>query len=218
MFPTDPNQPGVLRFRLFGIPIAIHWMFWLIATFLGPLEYANSPIGVRLLLIWVAVVLVSIIVHELGHAFAFRKYGGKPSILLYGMGGLASAPGRYTRNQSIVITLGGPVIQLVLAAAFYAFVRLGPPIETIYLGYFVGSMIVVNFFWAILNLLPILPLDGGRLLGHLMHDRNPVLRAKIGAACAIAVGIALFIYTKSVFNLLLFGWLAYMKDLPLFAY
>ena len=162
-------------------------------------------------ILFILALFACVVLHELGHALAFRKYGGKPSILLYGMGGLASAPGRYTREQRIVITLGGPVIQLLLAALFYAFAKFGPPIQTIYLSYFVGAMVVVNFFWAILNLLPILPLDGGRLLGHLMHDRKPVLRAQIGAACAVAVGIALFIYTKSIFNLLLFGWLAYMN-------
>lgn len=208
---TNPSQPGTWRFALFGVPVAVHWVFWLIAVLLGPLEWANSPVGVKLLLVWVAVVFVSILVHEFGHAFAFRRYGGRPQVLLYGLGGLASAPGRYNRNQSIVITLGGPVVQLVLASVFYLWLKVGPPIENLYVGYLVVSMVRVNFFWAILNLLPILPLDGGRLLGHLMHDRRPMLRAQIGAGCAAAVGLVLFAYTNSIFNLVLFGFLAYMN-------
>ena len=123
---TDPNQPGTLRFKLFGMPVAVHWFFWLVALLISPvLHVANSPQGFQLLVIWIAVVFVSILVHEFGHAFAFRRYGGRPSIMLWGMGGFATAPGRYTRNQNIVITAAGPGVQLVLAGIFYLLLKTG---------------------------------------------------------------------------------------------
>ena len=72
-------------------------------------------------------------------------------------------------------------------------------------------MIQVNIFWSLLNLLPILPLDGGQLLGHLMHGRRAVLRGQIGAVCAALVGIVLFYLFSNLFSLLIFGFLAYQN-------
>ena len=83
-----PRSQGDLNFMLLGIPIRIHWMFWLMALFLG----YNSR-GPKELLVWVAALLVSILVHELGHAAVMRLYGLQPSITLYGMGGLTPITG-----------------------------------------------------------------------------------------------------------------------------
>jgi Zn-dependent protease len=211
MFVSDPNQGGCLRLRLFGFPVAIHWFFWVLATLLGPFQIANSPVGVRILLIWILVVLVSILVHELGHAFAYRKYGGRPQIVLHGMGGVAMAHGHFNRKQSIIITLGGPFFGLVLGAVFWGFSFWINLQENVYIAFLFLFMMQVNIFWSLLNLLPILPLDGGQLLGHLMHGRRPVLRGKIGTGCAIAVGIALYVFFDSFYSLLLFGFLAYQN-------
>ena len=77
-----PTQ-GDLHFKLLGMPIRIHPLFWLIAVILG----ANSG-GATEVLIWVAAVLVSILIHELGHALVIRAFGFHPWIVLYGIGGL----------------------------------------------------------------------------------------------------------------------------------
>jgi stage IV sporulation protein FB len=211
MFASNPAQGGYLRFSLFGFPVAIHWFFWILALLIGPIGIANSPTGLRILLIWILVVLVSILVHELGHAFAYRKYGGRPQIVLHGMGGLAMAHGHFNRKQSIIITLGGPFFGLLLGSVFWILAGWSALPQNLYIGWLFVSMIQVNIFWSLLNLLPILPLDGGQLLGHLMHGRRPVLRGQIGAGCAVLVGVALFALSKSLFPLLLFGFLAYQN-------
>lgn len=211
MFIPDPNQGGYLRLRLFGFPVAIHWFFWVLAALIGPIEIANSPQGMRILLIWIGVVLVSILVHELGHAFAYRKYGGRPQIVLHGMGGVAMAHGHFNRKRSIIITLGGPFFGLVLGSVFWILAWVGALPQNPYIVVLFGFMIQVNIFWSLLNLLPILPLDGGQLLGHIMHGRRPVLRGQIGAGCAALVGIALYALSGSLFSLLLFGFLAYQN-------
>jgi membrane-associated protease RseP (regulator of RpoE activity) len=79
----------------------------------GPGEPAD-PLNT---LIWVAVVFVSILVHELGHAFTQRHYGGHPWITLYSFGGLASCNDcdRSPRSQ-ILILLAGPFAGFLLAA------------------------------------------------------------------------------------------------------
>ena len=60
-----------LHFSVFGISVRVHPMFWLGTAILGS-NWLKA--GIEYLLIWIAVVLVSIVVHELGHAVAFRIF------------------------------------------------------------------------------------------------------------------------------------------------
>jgi stage IV sporulation protein FB len=112
-----PSQ-GDFNFRLLGIPIRIHPLFWLVALFLG----ANSG-GLPEILIWVVAVLISILVHELGHALVIKAYGFHPWIVLFGMGGLTchNPSERYgskanTPLGQISISFAGPAAGFLLAA------------------------------------------------------------------------------------------------------
>ena len=116
-FRTDPNQPGTLRFRLFGFPIAIHWSFWVIPIVFGAGGGGDPVEQTRSLLILVIVFFISILGHELGHAFAYRRYGGRPSVFIHGMGGMASVHGHYTRKQKIIITIAGPLFGFLMPQA-----------------------------------------------------------------------------------------------------
>ena len=111
-----PPTQADLHFRVFGIPVRVHPLFWIVTLFLG-LAAARRPIRCETL-IWVAVVFVSILVHELGHALMQRYFGGHPWITLYGFGGLASCNDcdRSPRSQ-ILISLAGPVAGFLLAAS-----------------------------------------------------------------------------------------------------
>ena len=105
-----PTQAD-LHFRLFGIPVRIHPFFWVIAVILG--QHSPKPAD---LLVWVAAMLLSIIVHEMGHAVMQQYWGGRPRIVLYGFGGLASAEGvRLTPWRQVAISLAGPAAGFVLA-------------------------------------------------------------------------------------------------------
>jgi hypothetical protein len=103
---SEPARtPYDLNFSLLGIPVRVHPMFWLVALLLG---FRGNPKPQELVL-WVAVVFVSILVHELGHALAARAHGWEPWITLHGFGGLASyRPTRQTPRSRILITLAGP--------------------------------------------------------------------------------------------------------------
>ncbi|MEC8907068.1 MAG: site-2 protease family protein [Verrucomicrobiota bacterium] len=212
-FRTDPNQPGTLRFQLFGFPIAIHWSFWVIPILFGAGGGGDPVEQTRSLLILVIVFFISILGHELGHALAYRRYGGRPSIFIYAMGGMAAVHGYYTRKQKIVITVAGPFFGFVMAGVCYGILFLGQDLQSgagVYLRYFLILMIYLNTFWSFLNLLPIIPLDGGQLLGHIMNDKKPVLRGKIGAFTAFVAGIILF-QLGYIFGMILFGFLAYQN-------
>ena len=66
---TEPNRtPYDLRFNLFGIPVRVHPLFWLVAAILGA---GSDPDPIELLL-WIGTVFVSILIHEMGHALAAR--------------------------------------------------------------------------------------------------------------------------------------------------
>jgi Zn-dependent protease len=109
-----PTQAD-LHFRLFGFPVRVHPLFWLVAILLTVSRKGGAdPVDT---LVWVAVVFVSILVHELGHAFLQRNFGGHPRITLYSFGGLASCNDcdRSPRKQ-ISILLGGPFAGFMLAA------------------------------------------------------------------------------------------------------
>jgi Zn-dependent protease len=109
-----PTQAD-LHFRLFGIPVRVHPFFWIATLILGMGGRAADPVNT---LIWVAVVFVSILVHEFGHATLQRAFGGHPWITLYSFGGLASCNdcGRSPGRQ-IAILLAGPGAGFFLAAA-----------------------------------------------------------------------------------------------------
>ena len=116
-----PRTQGDLNFVLFGFPVRVHPFFWVISLLLG---ISGDP-KPELVLIWVAAVFVSILVHELGHAFAIRRYGGQAWITLYGMGGLASSnEANRTPKAQILISAAGPAAGFVLAAAVLVAIRL----------------------------------------------------------------------------------------------
>jgi len=99
-----PETPYDLRFRFLDVPVRIHPMFWLVSAVLG---WQNHDLGAVAL--WVACVLVSILVHEYGHALMGKAYYGSPSIVLWGLGGLCySQSERQTPGQRLAVILAGP--------------------------------------------------------------------------------------------------------------
>ena len=79
MFLIEPQPTAYdLQFRVAGIPVRVHPLFWLMTLILG----AQGKPGPELL-IWVAVVFVSVLAHELGHACLHRYFGQPARIVLY---------------------------------------------------------------------------------------------------------------------------------------
>ena len=185
-----------MRFRLFGIPTEIQLGFWFIAVILGVdrLQSARQYLIVE----WVAVVLLSILIHELGHAFAMIRHGLRPEITLYTMGGLTSTPasgmGRLSRGQRIFVSFAGPlagfifgglIIALTYAAPSLAQVPVetgGPAQWTLYAA--ILDLQWVNILWGLINLIPVLPLDGG----HILEDALGPKRARLTATISVSAG------------------------------
>jgi stage IV sporulation protein FB len=241
-----PPSQGDLHFRAFGIPVRVHPWFWLVSLFmgLGGMDGAADPLNT---LVWVVVVFVSILVHELGHAFMQRFYGGRPRITLYGLGGLAICDDcdRSPRSQ-ILISLAGPVAGFLLAALIVAVLaftghfrgfELGmSPIKWMPYDYdywdvhgkpslrdtAIFDLLWVNIFWGLVNLLPIYPLDGGRVtreLFTLRQSRRGIVQS-LWLSIAAAVAVAAFggLRLNSLYMAAFFGYLAYANYQTLQAY
>ncbi|MCF6311923.1 MAG: site-2 protease family protein [Verrucomicrobiales bacterium] len=213
----------MLQFTLFGFPIRIQWMFWVVGCLLvSGLLSSPDPRAIQLILVWLVVFFVSILWHELGHAFAMRRFGGHPEILLYGMGGVCSSVGRYTRVQSMIISAAGPAAGFLLAlVACLPMLLLDYEIswKRIFSAHSFHSLtefallklLFINIFWTLLNLLPILPLDGGQIFRDFMSKTNPAVVPKVGMITAGIVAVLSFTFLGSLFMALMFGYLAYQN-------
>jgi stage IV sporulation protein FB len=156
--------PYDLRFRLLGIPVRVHPMFWLVTALLG--SGGDREFNPQFTLLWVACVFFSILVHEYGHGLMSRIFRCSPTIVLYGMGGLCySEAERQSPWQRLAVLISGPGAGFLLYFALVAgLIFLGVP--SIPLGReVVGIMLWINLRWSILNLFPIWPLDGGQITG-----------------------------------------------------
>ena len=148
------------------IPVTIYPAFWLMAAAIGWLNTASLA-GI---LIWVVVVFVSVLIHELGHALTGLILGQRVSVDLLALGGVTKRGGtrRLSLPQEFLFVLNGPLAGLFLySLAHYAqgFVTqsTGP------LAYGLQVAVYVNLFWTLINLLPIQPLDGGKLFSILLE-------------------------------------------------
>jgi stage IV sporulation protein FB len=205
----------MLSFRLLGFPVRIEWMFWVLCVVLG-MDYLEvpGPEGLGYFLIMTAVVLGSILWHELGHAWARKHYRAPWSeITLYGFGGLCSGPGpsgrgRFTRWESVAIAAAGPGASLILGGLTWLLV-FTPGIRDPWIAFFVGRMLWVNVGWAIFNLLPILPLDGGHIFAGLLGPRHSMRVYQIGLVLAILMAVAGLLLFQSLWMAVLFGLLAH---------
>ena len=180
----------MLRFTLFGFPIQIHGMFWLNTALMGgAFSAGDSPEKFRALLAWVVAVLLSILIHELGHALAMRNYGDRRvGIVLYAFGGLAIGSKPRTRQEDFLVSAAGPGLQILAGLAVGWSMTLWPP-SSLWLHQMLDAFTVVSIFWALLNLVPVLPLDGGHLCQAFLGPRKQRQVLTISIVCAVSLGL-----------------------------
>jgi Zn-dependent protease len=229
----------MLRFTLFGFPVTIQWMFWAMTAVLGGALDANSPQEWQSLLLWIAAAFVSILIHELGHTFVQRRFGARSQILLYAFGGLAIPDRGFTRQQHIVVSLAGPAVQIVLGfvawealnawngsalrwrdlgilSHFGVVIQPGDSLELSvhaapFLASFAASLAYVSVFWAIFNLVPIMPMDGGHVLLRFLGPQKEKTVWLVGLVCAAGLALYMLLVWRSIWNTVLFGMLAWQN-------
>ena len=169
--------------RLLGFPIEVS------ASFVVLLGVVLLWLGGFWGLVAVGLTFSSVLVHELGHAVVARRLGVPVSAIgLHFFGGAAQMAGMpRTARDEIAIAAAGPAVSLALAGA-----GLG-------LGHLLGSPVIalvgwINLVLAIFNLIPALPMDGGRILRALLTRRLDYVRAtdaavKVARVVAIGFGV-----------------------------
>ena len=198
----------MLRFSLFGFPVSVHWMFWLNTALLGGGLSADSPREMQALLLWVLAAFISIIIHELGHAFLMRRYGARAEIHLYAFGGLAIPDRGFDRARNIIISLAGPVTQMLAGIPAWWLLHHSTGDEWQVM-VFLASFYQISIGWALLNLAPVYPLDGGQVMSNILGPGRFRTALWISIVTSIAIGLYRFTTTNQIYTLLLFGMLAW---------
>jgi len=142
-----------------GVPVRIEPLFFVV---MGMFGLAGGRRG-WLILEWLVVAGASILVHEMGHAVAFRRFGAHPEIVLHGFGGVTTGAAQ-PPMRSIVVSVAGPATGFVVGGAAVLAARSFSLGDSELLEAVVFDLIFVNIAWGVFNLLPILPLDGGNIV------------------------------------------------------
>jgi Zn-dependent protease/CBS domain-containing protein len=195
---TNRGQHGFVVARPFGIPVYVT-PYWFVIAAVFSVIYANdlsSTISgnTRYVVAAAFVVLLyaSVLVHELAHSLVARSYGlPVRRILLNPLGGISEiereAP---TPGREFAVAGAGPALSLVLAAIGWGLAQAAPYGVT---GALIRQLVVANIIVGVFNLLPGLPLDGGRMLRAVIWKitRKPttatIAAAWVGRGLAVAL-------------------------------
>ena len=205
----------MVRFSIFGIPVIIQPFFWItlgiIAVLWNPnARHGTSPEALLEVALFVIAGFISILVHELGHALTARKFGAQCHIVLQSMGGYASYTGVHmTRTRSFLITAGGPAIQIVLALIIGLIITNSANL-THFANYFLTRLWLISWIWAVFNLIPVLPLDGGRMLESLLGPQRIKITFRISLIIAASLAV-LGLITGELFITVIMGMFAWQS-------
>ncbi|MBO1331799.1 site-2 protease family protein [Streptomyces sp. VRA16 Mangrove soil] len=211
--PTKPPEPrgGLLMGKPFGVPVYVAPSWFLVAALItwvfgGQLDRVLPELGAAryLVALFFAVAFyASVLVHELAHTVAALRFKlPVRRIRLQFFGGVSEIEKESeTPGREFVLAFVGPLLSLVLAGVFYVAMKAVEP-GTVP-GVLLAGLMISNLIVAAFNLLPGLPLDGGRMLravvwkitGNAMS--GTVAAAWVGRALAVAVLIGLPLLTQS---------------------
>ena len=210
--------------RLGGVEVRIHWsllvvftlIVWSLAATVFPSQNPELSDGVHLAMAVVAALLffASVLLHELGHAWQARREGLEiEGITLWIFGGVAQLRGQFpSPGAEFRIAIAGPLVTLVLSGGFLSLALAGLPSAVDGVAAWLGY---INFTLLVFNLIPALPLDGGRVLrAALWRARGDLgwatrVAADVGRGFGylfIALGVLMFIVEGSFSG----AWLAFI--------
>lgn len=182
----------------FGIPVKIHWTFGYIIFYIIYTGYTDQ-LGV-VGAVWFGVFILSlflcVILHEYGHALAARRYGVKTmDIILTPLGGIARLMKMPDKPvQELVVALAGPAVNVVIAVVIYVVMYFGLDIHPLSViddnlydfegnpARFFSALMLTNIVLLFFNLLPVFPMDGGRVLRSLLAMKWKKVTATLVAA------------------------------------
>ena len=215
-----PRTPYDLNFSIFRIPVRVHPVFWLTAVWLG-----WWPGRMDLVVVQVLCIFIAILVHELGHAVTTRWFGWYPEIVLYFLGGYATTA-RHSTWKGIAVSAAGPAAGFALYAAIRALdlATANGAGRGELLSVAIGHSLFINFVWNVMNLVPVLPLDGGHISREFLCWLSPRRGEEISLQVSIAASGAIALWAAHCYSqgqgllglrpgflLVMFGYLCYQS-------
>jgi Zn-dependent protease/CBS domain-containing protein len=192
----DATQHAVRLVRVAGIPIRLHYTFFLLLIYFA-LMGRNGPQWQGI--VFMVAVFTCVVLHELGHSLVAQHYGIKVAeIVLYPIGGVARMEKLPKPHQELWIALAGPAVNVVIALILFGTLKITgnliawdkvSPLG----GSWVQMVVGANIFLALFNMIPAFPMDGGRVLRAILGMRMDEYRAtqiaaSIGQILAFVLG------------------------------
>jgi Zn-dependent protease/predicted transcriptional regulator len=204
--------------RILGVPIRLHFTFILLLAFL-----LLTGLGGRTsagYVVYVAGLCMSVLLHELGHAWVSKQYGiPTTEIVMFPIGGVSRLGRRARPAEELWIALAGPTVNLVLAVILYFVATSGNPIlnltsldrptdDNLATQLFLGNLALAGF-----NLLPAFPMDGGRILRAILSRFKSEAEATRIASLAgrmLAISLALYAMLSGQYLLVFAAFFVYL--------
>jgi Zn-dependent protease/CBS domain-containing protein len=187
---------------LFGVPVRLHFTFLLLVVFVAVSVLGNKQSNASYA-IFLLGGLVSVLLHELGHAVVAARFGIRTvEIVMFPIGGLSRMERSLKPAAEIWVSLAGPFVNILLAAGIFAYMisaHEAAPVSLADLMQPNGKSVLAlllygNLLLAGFNLLPAFPMDGGRILRALLtyvrpEDEATRIAAWMGRMLAISMGL-----------------------------
>ncbi|MET1036325.1 MAG: site-2 protease family protein [Arthrobacter sp.] len=166
------KRTGIPLGRVFGVPVSLAWSWFVIAAFIVVVfspDVARALPGIgsgayAVALAYALLLLLSVLIHELAHALSAQAFGWPGARIVLTLWGGHTQFGSFhaTPGRSLLVALAGPAANFALAGAGYAVMAVAAPQGVA--GLLLNILVWANFLVAVFNVLPGLPLDGGRLV------------------------------------------------------
>jgi Zn-dependent protease len=206
--------------KIAGIEIFLHWTFFLLLGFVFFSDLGHGTPAAALGVLFVLALFGCIVLHELGHALAARKYGiPTRDITLLPIGGVARLE-RMPRDpkQELWVAVAGPLVNVAIAAFLFVAIMIvrftnldafAPYAQRSFL----WPLLLMNLFLIAFNMLPAFPMDGGRVLRALLAYKLEYVRATRIAA-RVGQGMALLFIAAGAFGYMT-GFKAFSAPQPM---
>ncbi|MDH3248684.1 MAG: hypothetical protein OEQ47_06965 [Acidimicrobiia bacterium] len=200
-----------IGFRAFGFPVTINWFHFLLpALWLSGIDFANLRPGVSaagIVVAYAGAIVIGVLGHELGHAFAARSIGAEAKIDLIVFGGLTTwSTGKpITAPQKLRVSLAGPIVGILLGGVSWLILQSLPGFRIEVL-VFLELLTQVALVWGIFNLVPFPGFDGGHSLDAALEIFAPSRAARLGAiikGVAAVLGVVVVWWFFGVFSALI---------------
>jgi Zn-dependent protease/predicted transcriptional regulator len=183
-----------------GIKISVHWTFLILIIWivLGNLRSGSNFDEILWSVGFVLTIFICVILHELGHALAAQRFKIKTrDIIILPIGGVAQLESIPEKpREELIVALAGPLVNFVISAVLFPFVKLGPDmaemdsLNRVGPMNFLAALMTINIWLALFNLIPAFPMDGGRVLRALLgfkltHAKATKIAATVGQVLAI---------------------------------